>query len=111
MKRMLSDQVKHQIYEDIRAYLAEELEIEPEKITGDTNIIDDLGADSILFLEMFEEFKDKLGIELEIRIIGQYMLNHPVYTFNEITQAIYTFVEKGEELIQDEEEPVEDLKA
>ena len=104
MKRTLSEQEKKQIYDDIRVYLAEELEIEPEEITDDTNIIEDLGADSILFLEMFEEFKGKLGIDLEIRTIGQYMLNHPVYTFKEIVQAIYLFVEKGEELIQEMEQ-------
>jgi acyl carrier protein len=104
VKRTLSEQEKKEIYDDIRAYLAEELEIEPEKINDDTNIIEDLGADSILFLEMFEEFKGKLGIELEIRTIGQYMLNHPVYTFKEITQSIYLFVEKGEDLIQDMEQ-------
>jgi acyl carrier protein len=104
VKRTLSELEKRQIYEDIRAYLAEELEIEPEKITDDTNIIEDLGADSILFLEMFEEFKGKLGIELEIRTIGQYMLSHPVYTFKEIVLAIYIFVEKGEELIQEMEQ-------
>ena len=104
MKRTLSEQEKKQIYDDIRVYLAEELEIELEEITDDTNIIEDLGADSILFLEMFEEFKGKLGIDLEIRTIGQYMLNHPVYTFKEIVQAIYLFVEKGEELIQEMEQ-------
>jgi acyl carrier protein len=101
VKRTLSEQEKVQIYNDIRAYLAEELEIDPGKITDDTNIIEDLGADSILFLEMFEEFKGKLGIDLEIRTIGQYMLNHPVYTFKEIIQSIYMFVEKGEDLIQE----------
>jgi acyl carrier protein len=104
VKRYLSEQEKIQIYEDIRAYLAEELEIDPEKITDETNIIEDLGADSILFLEMFEEFKGRLGIELEIRTIGQYMLNNPVYTFKEITQSIYMFVEKGEDLIQEMEQ-------
>jgi hypothetical protein len=53
---------------------------------------------------MFEEFKGRLGIELEIRTIGQYMLNNPVYTFKEITQSIYMFVEKGEDLIQEMEQ-------
>ena len=104
MKRVLTDSEKKEIYNDIRQYLADELEVDIDKIQDDTNIIDDLGADSILFLEMFEEFKSKLQIDLEVRTIGQYLLNHPVYTFKEIINAIYLFIEKGEELIEQETE-------
>lgn len=104
MKRVLTDSEKLEIYNDIRQYIADELEVDIDQIQDDTNIIDDLGADSILFLEMFEEFKAKLQISLEVRTIGQYMLNHPVYTFKEIINAIYLFIEKGEELIEQEDE-------
>lgn len=103
MKRVLTDIEKKEIYNDIRQYIADELEVDIDQIQDDTNIIDDLGADSILFLEMFEEFKSKLQIDLEIRTIGQYMLNHPVYTFKEIIDSIYLFIEKGEELIEQED--------
>ncbi len=99
MKRILTETEKKEIYDQIRQYLADELEIAPEDIKDDTNIIDDLGGDSILFLEMFEEFKEKLQIDLEIRTIGQYMLNHPVYTFKETVEAIFEIIEKGEDLI------------
>lgn len=101
MQRELTDQQKKEIYEEIRLFLAEELEIDPAEITDDTNIIDDLGADSILFLEMFEEFKEKYGINLEVRTIGRYMLKHPVYTFGETIQALFEFIERGEELIEE----------
>jgi acyl carrier protein len=99
MKRILAESEKKEIYDQIRQYLADELEIAPEDINDDTNIIDDLGGDSILFLEMFEEFKGKLQIDLEIRTIGQYMLSHPVYTFKETVEAIFEIIEKGEDLI------------
>lgn len=102
MKRLLSEAEKITIYNEIRQYLADELEIDPEKIQEDTNIIDDLGGDSILFLEMFEEFKTKYQIDLEVRTIGQYMLNHPVYTFKETVNAIFEIIEKGEDLIGQE---------
>jgi hypothetical protein len=48
---------------------------------------------------MFEEFKGKFQIDLEIRTIGQYMLSHPVYTLKETVEAIFEIVEKGEDLI------------
>lgn len=100
MKRSLTDEEKKQIFEDVRQFLADELEVDIEKITIDTNIIDDLGGDSILFLEMIEEFKKKYEIDLEVRTIGQYMLKNPVYTLGDTLRAIFEIIEKGEELIE-----------
>jgi acyl carrier protein len=96
----LTDEDKKGILQDIRQYLADELEIDIEEITEDTNIIDDLGGDSILFLEMIEEFKGKYGINIEVRTIGQYMLKNPVYTVGETLHAVFEIIEKGEELIK-----------
>jgi acyl carrier protein len=99
MKRSLTEDQKKQIFEDVRQFLADELEVDIEKITEDTNIIDDLGGDSLLFLEMIEEFKKKYEINLEVRTIGQYMLKNPVYTLGDTLKAIFEIIEKGEELI------------
>lgn len=104
MKITLTDEDKKKIFEEVRQYLADELEVDVEKITENTNIIEDLGGDSILFLEMIEEFKAKYGINLEVRIIGQYMLKHPVYTVGETLNAMYNIIERGEELIKELEE-------
>jgi acyl carrier protein len=99
MKINLTDEDKKKIFEEVRQYLADELEVDKEKITENTNIIEDLGGDSILFLEMIEEFKAKYGINLEVRVIGQYMLKHPVYTVGETLNAMYNIIERGDELI------------
>jgi acyl carrier protein len=99
-KLKLTEEDKKKIFEEIRQYLADELEIKVEEITENTNIIDDLGGDSILFLEMVEEFKEKYGINIEVRTIGQYMLDNPVYTVGETVNAVFDIIEKGEELIQ-----------
>lgn len=101
MKRALSEEEKKQIYEEVRSFLADEFEMEAEEITPETNIIDDLGGDSILFLEMIEEFKEKYHIELEIRTIGQYMLKNPIYTVGETVKALYAIIEQGEELLDE----------
>ncbi len=108
-KLKLTDKDKEKLFEEIRQYLADELEVDKEEITENTNIIDDLGGDSILFLEMIEEFKEKYGINLEVRTIGQYMLKNPVYTVGETLNAVFDIIEKGEELIKEievGEEPI-----
>jgi acyl carrier protein len=101
MKRKLTEEEKRQVLEDVRRFLADEFDMSPEEITEDTNIIDDLGGDSILFLEMIEEFKAKYGIELEVRTIGQYMLKNPVYTVGDTLNTVFEIIEKGEDLIRE----------
>lgn len=100
-KYTLTERDKKRIFEEIRQFLADELEIDANEITEESNIIDDLGGDSILFLEMIEEFKEKYGISVEVRTIGQYMLKNPVYTVGETVKAVIEIVEKGEALIED----------
>ncbi|MDY7034973.1 MAG: acyl carrier protein [Thermodesulfobacteriota bacterium] len=101
MKRRLTDEEKKDLFEEVRQFLADEFEMDVSEITEETNIIDDLGGDSILFLEMIEEFKGKYEIDLEVRIIGQYMLKHPVYTVGETLNAVFDIIEKGEDLIEE----------
>ena len=103
MKRKLTEEEKRQVLEDVKRFLADEFDKSPDEITEDTNIIDDLGGDSILFLEMIEEFKAKYGIELEVRTIGQYMLRNPVYTVGDTLKTVFEIIEKGEDLIREME--------
>ena len=104
MATVLNELDRQKILEEIREYLSDELEIDKEEITEDTHVIDDLGGDSIIFLEMIEEFKEKYDIKLEVRTIGQYMLKNPVYTVGETVDAILEIIEKGEDLIADKTE-------
>lgn len=110
MKLTLTDELKKEIFEEVRQFLAEELETDPGNITEHTNIIDDLGGDSILFIELIEELKEKYQIDLEVRTIGQYMLKNPVFTLGETVNAIFEIIEKGEDLIENFEEQEEKVE-
>lgn len=90
---------KDEIYEDVVNFLSEELEIDKDEIHHDTHIIDDLDGDSMLFLEMIDEFKNKYTIDVEVRFIGKYFLAHPVYTVGETVDAIYFILNNKEELM------------
>lgn len=50
------------VFEKVREILCEQLELDPEDITLDTNIVDDLGADSldlVDFVMSLEDYFDK----------------------------------------------------
>lgn len=51
-------------FETIRALLAEQLDIDPAKITMDSDIMNDLEADSLDLVDMVMTLEDEFGIEV-----------------------------------------------
>ena len=51
-------------FEKVRDALASQFEIDPEKITMETNLIDDLGADSLDVVELIMNIEDEFGISI-----------------------------------------------
>ncbi len=51
-------------FEKIRTILSEQLSVEEDEITLDSNIIDDLGADSLDLVDMAMTVEDEFGVEL-----------------------------------------------
>ena len=46
------------IFENVRDALAQQFEVDPDSITMDTNLIDDLGADSLDVVELIMSLED-----------------------------------------------------
>lgn len=51
-------------FEKIRTILSEQLSVEEDEITLSSNIIDDLGADSLDLVDMAMTVEDEFGVEL-----------------------------------------------
>ena len=51
-------------FEKVRSALAAQFEIDPEKITMETNLIDDLGADSLDVVELIMNIEDEFGVSI-----------------------------------------------
>ena len=52
------------IFENVKKALAKQFEMDPESITMDTNLIDDIGADSLDVVELVMELEDTFGISI-----------------------------------------------
>ena len=52
------------IFENVRDTLAQQFEVEPDSITMETNIVDDLGADSLDVVELIMSLEDNYSISI-----------------------------------------------
>ena len=52
------------MFEKVNSVLAQQFELDPESITMDTNLIDDLGADSLDVVELIMSLEDEFGIAI-----------------------------------------------
>lgn len=52
------------MYEKIVAILAKQLQLDPSKISEDTDIVEDLGADSLDIVEVLMELEQTFGVSI-----------------------------------------------
>jgi len=51
-------------FEDVKAVIAEELEVEEGQISMESQIVDDLGADSLDVVELIMRLEEKFDVEI-----------------------------------------------
>ncbi len=52
------------IFEKLQEIIAEQLEMDAEEVTYESNILDDLGADSLDVVDLVMTIEDEFGIEV-----------------------------------------------
>ena len=72
------------IFEKLRELLCEQLEIDEDRITMDTHIVNDLGADSLDVVELLMSLEDEYDITITDDAVRE------LYTVREVVE----FVEK-----------------
>lgn len=52
------------VFENVKKALAKQFELDPDTITLDTSLIDDIGADSLDVVELVMDLEDSFGISI-----------------------------------------------
>lgn len=53
------------VFEKVKAIIADELNIKPEKITMESNLVEDLEADSLDAVEIIVRLEEEFNLEVE----------------------------------------------
>ena len=52
------------VLEKVKAILAEQFDVEEDKVTADTDLLEDLGADSLDEVDLLMSIEDEFGVEV-----------------------------------------------
>lgn len=96
---VLTKEIKSEVREIVLDFFADECEIDKEEITDTTHIFDDLDGDSLMFLELIEIFKKKYNLNIELKTIGKYSMQHPVRTIGELINMQLLIIEHENNIV------------
>lgn len=71
------------IYESVKAALAKQLRISPDKITPESNIQSDLGADSLDILQLLFTIEEERGIRIPDEALAEFKTVADISTYLE----------------------------
>lgn len=68
-------------FEKLRDILVETLGCEPEQVTAEANLADDLGADSLASMELVMALEEATDIHIEDEEVAQFVTVHDIVTY------------------------------
>ncbi|MDF2839874.1 MAG: Acyl carrier protein [Clostridia bacterium] len=95
----LTQEIKEELKGLIFEFFAEECGQEIDSLENETNIIDDLDGDSLLFVELIELIKKKYSLNIQLQSIGKYLLKNPAETIGQVIETSYLIYEHENEIV------------
>lgn len=89
----ITENTRNEVKETVYDFFIEECEVDASILNDTTNIISDIDGDSLMFLELIEIFKKKYKLEIELKVIGKYIVKHPVETIGELIDTTMLIIE------------------
>lgn len=70
-----------------------------QEITMDTNPQEDLGSDSLMFVELIEMTAEKYDLDVKLQSIGKYMLKAPMDTMSDVVNMFCKVYQYGNDIV------------
>ena len=95
----ITPEIKKEIEDMILDYYAEECEIDRSEISMDADPQEDLGGDSLMFVELIEMASDKYDIDFKLQSVGKYMLKAPLKTMTDVVDVFCKIYQYGNDIV------------
>ncbi len=95
----VTQEIKEEVRKIVLDFFSEECEVDKSELTDETNIFEDLDGDSLMFLELIDIFKKKYDLNIELKVIGKYSLQHPVRKIGELIDMQLLIIEHENNII------------
>lgn len=97
--REITDEIKKEIENLIFDYYAEECEVERDEITMETNPQEELGGDSLMFVELIEMASEKYELDIKLQSIGKYMLKTQLNSMADLVDVFCKIYQYGNDIV------------
>lgn len=89
----ITEEIKKEVKDIVYDFFSEECEKEVSELNDETNIIEDIEGDSLMFLELLEMIKSKYKLEVELQEIGKYILKNQADTIGMVIDLTLKLIE------------------
>lgn len=96
----ITDKTRQEVEDIVMQFFADECEVDISTLNHNTNIINDIDGDSLMFLELIEIFKKKYNLDIELKTIGKYAVKHPVQTIGQLIDMQMLIIEHENTLLE-----------
>ena len=97
--REITEEIRQEITDMIFDYYAEECEVDRNEITMDPTPQEDLGSDSLMFVELIEMTAEKYDLDVKLQSIGKYMLKAPMDTMSDVVNMFCKVYQYGNDIV------------
>ncbi len=95
----ITAEIRKEIEDMILDYYSEECEIDRDEITMDSDPQEDLGGDSLMFVELIEMASEKYDIDVKLQSVGKYMLKAPLNTMQDVIDVFCKIYQYGNDIV------------
>lgn len=95
----ITPEIRAEVENIVFDFFSENCDIDRDKISPDSSIVEDLEGDSLMVLAILETVRKKYGITVELKTIGRHLMSKPAKTIGQIVELTLTVVKHGDNIL------------
>jgi acyl carrier protein len=95
----IDEATRTEIRDLVVQFFADECDVEPDSITDETHIIEELEGDSLMLLSLLRKICTDYSITIELKTLGKHLMKKPANTIGDILTLTFALVEHGDGIV------------